>query len=162
VNDVLNNLVLRALYCEVCGQLLPVACDDADTVLKLRVVHDTSHHVFLHEDEVAVWYINEKGQPSVPINNSIIRLGGCHGAILGYKVNTLINRNDKAPYSIGTADEFMASYAWDSGVSVELLKEHGRIPRYVSRCGDYDFPHWEMGFEGDDDFDRRNEIEPPK
>lgn len=61
----------------------------------------------------------------------------------------------------GRADEFMARYAADIGISVGQLREWGREPFYCSGCSDYDYPHWEMGRVTDDAFDRRNEIEPP-
>lgn len=67
----------------------------------------------------------------------------------------------ETPITDGTAEQFFEHYARESNVTVAFLKECGRVPRYVSGCGDYDFPHWEMGRENDDNFDRRNEIKPP-
>ena len=70
-------------------------------------------------------------------------------------------KKDEAPYSGGTAEEFMEKYALGSGVTIESLKEYGRVPIYVSACAEYDFPHWEMGRVSDDACDRRNESEGP-
>lgn len=63
-------------------------------------------------------------------------------------------------YVGGTADEFML--AWAQGrTNVALARKFGRVPYYCLGCDVADYPHWEMGRETDDDFDRRNEIEPP-
>ena len=61
----------------------------------------------------------------------------------------MIDVDGGAPYEGGTAEEFMAAYAAGRGVSPEYLREHGRVPRYVAKCADYPFPHWEMGRGGD-------------
>ena len=62
----------------------------------------------------------------------------------------------------GTADEFMAKYAAATRTTVAALRQYKRVPFYISECGEYPFPHWEMGRETDDWFDRRNEIAAPK
>ncbi len=66
-----------------------------------------------------------------------------------------------APPIEQTAQEFYEWYARAQGTTVEKLREHGRVPYYVSGCADYPYPHWEMGRVTDDKLDRENEIAPP-
>ncbi len=70
-------------------------------------------------------------------------------------------REREGVYVGGTAEEFWARYAKGSDMTVEELGVLGRRPRYVSGCADYHWPHWEMGYEVDGEWGRRNEIDPP-
>ncbi len=169
LNELFNGLVLRALTCKRCGQVCPVAVDEIESMKGLMVIHKKggAHSI---EDEygskVSIWQVLD-GRVSVPMeNDSIVRISKYelgmpgHAATLGY-VKKADLPGDQAPYSGGTAEQFMAMYAWDSGVEVDVLREHGRTPVYVSQCSEYDFPHWEMGRVSDDAIDRRNQIEAP-
>ncbi len=61
----------------------------------------------------------------------------------------------------GTPEDFLVHYALQSNVTVEDLLAMGRIPYYCSGCDVADFPHWEMGRDIDDWFERHNEVPAP-